>query len=81
MNQPMSRRSLLVGAGAMAFLAACGKDKNNGDEVSVTTTTEAKGQADVLSTVIAGFNLQTGLDERVTGRRVIRRGGAVEEGP
>ncbi|MEY2399154.1 MAG: hypothetical protein QOJ00_2328 [Actinomycetota bacterium] len=67
MPQPLSRRSLLIGTGALAFMAACGK-KNNNDAINVKdhTETTTRGQKDVLSTVMAGTMFQTGIDERVT---------------
>ncbi len=67
MHQPLSRRNVLLGAGALAFMAACGK-KSDDDAIDVKDTTEttAKGQKDVLSVVQAGFNFQTGIDERIT---------------
>ena len=68
MTQPLSRRSLLVGAGSLAVLAACGKDKGNGNaEIKVPkSTTTSAGQQDVLSYVQAGSMYQSGINERVT---------------
>ena len=47
-------------------MAACSKKKDNTIDVKDTTETTTKGQKAVLSTVLAGFNLQTGIDERIT---------------
>jgi hypothetical protein len=65
MRQPLSRRSLLVGGGALALMAACGKKSK--DDINVGDDSKTKsGQKDVLSTVMAGSMFQTGIDERVT---------------
>ncbi len=65
MPQPLSRRSLLLGTSALAFLAACSKKRDGTIEVEDSTDT-TRGQRDVLSTVMAGTMFQTGIDERVT---------------
>ncbi|MEY2467404.1 MAG: hypothetical protein QOF21_102, partial [Actinomycetota bacterium] len=65
MSHQMSRRSLLVGTSALALLAACGK--SNDDELTVPDdTTTTRGEADVLSTVMAGSMFLSGIDERIT---------------
>lgn len=63
MSELLSRRAVLLGGSALAVMAACGK-KNNEIKVGHTSTTQ--GQKDLLQAVQAGFNFQTGLDERVT---------------
>ena len=63
MAQPLSRRTLLIGGSALAFMAACGKDEG---EIDVGNSPTTRGQRDVLSAVMAGSMLQTGIDERVT---------------
>lgn len=61
----MSRRSVLLSAGALAFLAACGGGKDKEVKVGNETDDTTKS-SDELSTIIASFNLQSGIDERVT---------------
>src|SRR5690348_15588561 len=63
MPDQLSRRTLLLGGSALAVMAACGK-KSKGINVGATRTTQ--GQKNLLQAVQAGFNFQTGLDERVT---------------
>ena len=62
-SQPLSRRALLVGGSSLAVLAACGKKDK---DINVGATTTTRGQADVLSTVMAGSMFQTGIEERIT---------------
>jgi hypothetical protein len=63
MPEQLSRRTLLIGGSALAFMAACG-DKDKDVEVGDTPTTQR--DKNVLQAVQAGFNFQTGIDERVT---------------
>lgn len=63
MPEQLSRRTLLIGGSALAVMAACGK-KSKDIKVGHTSTTQ--GHRDVLQSVQAGFNFQTGVDERVT---------------
>jgi hypothetical protein len=63
MSELLSRRALLIGGSALAFLAACGeKDK----EIKVGDTPTTRGKKDELSTVLAGSMLLSGIEERVT---------------
>lgn len=64
MSELLSRRAVLLGGSALAVMAACGKKTH---EISVgghTSTTQ--GHKTELQTVQAGFNFQTGIDERIT---------------
>lgn len=65
MSERLSRRTLLLGSGALAVMAACGKSGDKDIEVQDDTDTTV-GRAGALSVVQAGFNFQTGIDERVT---------------
>jgi hypothetical protein len=61
--EQLSRRALVIGGSALAVMAACGgKDK----EIDVAGTPTTQRQKDLLQCVQAGFNFQTGIDERVT---------------
>jgi hypothetical protein len=63
MPEQLSRRALVIGGSALAVMAACGgKEK----EIDVADTPTTQRQKDLLQCVAAGFNLQTGIDERVT---------------
>ncbi len=64
MGEPLSRRSVLIGASALAVLAACGKKDDDVNVADDTSTTS--GDKDVLSTVMAGSMFQTGIDERIS---------------
>ncbi|MEY2472619.1 MAG: hypothetical protein QOK28_1948 [Actinomycetota bacterium] len=64
MSELLSRRALLVGGSALAFMAACGKNKDKDIKVGHTSTTQ--GKQDELSTVLAGSMLLSGIEERVT---------------
>lgn len=63
MPEKLSRRTLLLGGSALAVMAACGSDK---DDVTVGDSPTTQRQGDLLQAVQAGFNFQTGIDERVT---------------
>jgi hypothetical protein len=63
MPEQLSRRAVVVGGSALAVMAACGKDKKEIDVADTPTTQKDKG---LLQCVQAGFNFQTGIDERVS---------------
>ena len=64
MPEQLSRRALLIGGSALAVMAACGGNKDDDIKVSDSPTTQRQG--DLLQAVQAGFNFQTGIDERIT---------------
>lgn len=64
MSELLSRRALLVGGSALAFMAACGK-KDDGIKVGGRTTT-TQGQRNILNTQIASTMLLAGIEERVS---------------
>jgi hypothetical protein len=63
--EQLSRRALVIGGSALAFTAACGGGKEKDVAVSDATDTTQR-DAGVLQAVQAGFNFQTGIDERIT---------------
>lgn len=66
MSDHFSRRSLLLGGSALAFLAACGKDKDKDDVAVDDETTTTQGDKTSLSYVPAGNMYLSGIDERIT---------------
>ena len=64
MPEQLSRRALVFGGSALALTAACGGGKD--DEINVADSSTTQKQSDLLQCVQAGFNFQTGIDERVT---------------
>jgi hypothetical protein len=65
MAHPLSRRSVLLGGTALAFLAACKGKK--GDDIAVKDdTSTTQGRKDTLSYVQAGNMYLAGIDERIT---------------
>ncbi|HVV35485.1 MAG TPA: hypothetical protein VHC63_02700 [Acidimicrobiales bacterium] len=64
MSELLSRRAVLLGGSALAFMAACGKKSDKTIKVGHTSTTQ--GQKNELSTVLAGSMLLAGIQERVT---------------
>src|SRR5207253_404960 len=61
----LTRRSLLVGAGAAAVLAACGGKKKEVVVAPPTTATSSSDPAKQLSMVVPSTLLLSGVDQRV----------------